>query len=284
MARLPNVRLDLLNKPENVLLVRETLTGVADATGMHGAELSDIRTAVTEACNNVVLHAYAGSEGPLEVEVMLDDGALEVLVRDHGVGIARGAPAELGEPGLGVPVIEALSDGVAFDEVDGGPGTTVRMSFNAPGSRPLEPTPEGSTIHTLTSPADLQGRSASGTAAISVAPKALARAVIPRLLCVLAARAHFSTDRISDSQLVGDALVAHAGPAAEGEYLHMAINVEPRDLELRVGPLPVGSAERLVLDSDVRGLGRVLEKLTDNHGVGADETSDTLTLQLLDRV
>jgi hypothetical protein len=159
------------------------------------------------------------------------------------------------------------------------------MSFSAPGSRTLEPTPEGSVVHTVGSPPALQGRSASGTAAISVAPNALARAVIPRLLCVLAARAHFSTDRISDSQLVGDALVAHAAPGADGEYLHMAINVEPRDLELMVGPMPVGSAERLVLDSDVKGLGRVLEKLTDHHAVGAaDETSDTLTLQLLDRV
>jgi len=283
MARLPNVRLDLLNKPENVLLVRETLTGVAEATGMHGAELSDIRTAVTEACNNVVLHAYAGSEGPLEVEVMLEEGALEVLVRDHGVGIGRSAPAEAGEPGLGVPVIEALSDSVAFDDVDGGPGTAVRMSFSAPGSRTLDPMPAGSVAHTVGSLPELQGRSASGTAAISVAPNALARAVIPRLLCVLAARAHFSTDRISDSQLVGDALVAHAGPV-DGEYLHMAVNVEPRDLELMVGPLPAGSAERLVLDSDVKGLGRVLEKLTDNHAVRAAETSDTLTLQLLDRV
>jgi hypothetical protein len=78
--------------------------------------------------------------------------------------------------------------------------------------------------------------------------------------------------------------VAHAGACSEGEYLHMTINVEPRDLELRVGPLPAGSAQRLVLDSDVKGLGSVLEKLTDHHAVGADEASDTLTLQLLDRV
>ncbi|HEX3509999.1 MAG TPA: ATP-binding protein [Solirubrobacteraceae bacterium] len=282
MAGLPNVRLDLLNKPENVLLVRETLTGVADATGLQGAELGDIRTAVTEACNNVVLHAYAGGEGPLEVEVVLADGSIEVLVRDHGVGIARGADIDAAEPGLGVPVIEALSDAVAFDELTEGPGTAVRMSFSAPSAQALEPAVPNGNGHALGVLPDFDGRRASGTAAISVAPRVLARSVIPRLLCVLAARAHFSTDRISDSQLVGDALVAHARTRSDEDYLHMAINVEPRDLELRVGPLPAGGAERLVLDSDVRGLGRVLEKLADHHTVGEGDSAETLTLQLLD--
>jgi len=58
--------------------------------------------------------------------------------------------------------------------------------------------------------------------------------------------------------------------------------VEPRDLELRVGPLITGRAERLVDDSDVEGLGRVLEKLADSHDVTHMDSHDTLTLQLLD--
>src|SRR5262249_36056526 len=71
MSRLPNVRLDLSNRAENVLLIREALTGIAEVVGLDGNDLSDIRTAVTEAANNVVLHAYAGEEGPLEVEIEL---------------------------------------------------------------------------------------------------------------------------------------------------------------------------------------------------------------------
>ena len=63
------------NKPENVLLVREMLTGVAETVDLDGSDLNDIRTAVTEACNNVVLHAYQGDEGPLEVEVYGARGA-----------------------------------------------------------------------------------------------------------------------------------------------------------------------------------------------------------------
>ena len=69
MPELPNVRLSVSNKPENVLLVRETLTGVAETINLLGDDIYDIRTAVTEACNNVVLHAYEGEEGPLEVDL-----------------------------------------------------------------------------------------------------------------------------------------------------------------------------------------------------------------------
>jgi serine/threonine-protein kinase RsbW len=275
MARQPNVRLDLLNRAENVLLVRETLTGVAEATGLDGSELNDVRTAVTEACNNVVLHAYAGEEGPLEVEIAVDPHRLGVTVRDHGVGIDGGAPPSEGEPGIGIPVIQALSDEVEFTEPPGG-GTEVRMGFAAAEVGGLR-APTREQAQASPEPQD------AATALISIAPAELARTVVPRLLCALAARAHFSTDRISDSQLLADALVAHASDSMADGCLSIAVNVEPRQIELRVGPLASGRAERLVLDSDMEGLGRVLEKLADNHGVTSSAEHDTLTLQLLDR-
>jgi serine/threonine-protein kinase RsbW len=283
MARFPNVRLDLLNRPENVLLVRETLTGVAEAIGLDGADLSDVRTAVTEACNNVVLHAYAGEEGPLEVEVMLGDQHLDVLVRDRGVGIHGTATDDADDTGLGVPVIEALTEEVDFGVLPDGTGTAVRMRFATPSARPLRATLNGIGAHTMPGGDSLRELEGPTTTAISVAPAELAKTVIPRLLCVLAARAHFSTDRISDSQLIGDALVAHAEGAITGDYLQLAVNVEPRDLELRVGPLLSGRGERLVRDSDVEGLGPLLAKLADRHDVSRGDSHDTLTLQLLDR-
>lgn len=290
MARLPNVRLDLLNRPENVLLVREALTGVADAIGLQEPDLSDIRTAVTEACNNVVLHAYAGAEGPLEVDIVVGDGTLEVVVRDRGIGISRSSGREHAEPGLGIPVIEALSRVAGFNEFEGHPGTEVSMSFAAAQARPLEPVAPGAGSGDHAEPAGpaceqpLEPDEANGTTTVSVAPNALARTVIPRLMCVLAARAHFSTDRISDSQLVADAIVAHAGGSLTGAYMRMAVSVEPRDLALRVGPLRAGGARTLVQDSDVTGLGGVLERLADSHGVSTEDSHETLTLQLLDRV
>ena len=284
MARLPNVRLELGNRPENVLLVRETLTGVAESVGLDGGDPSDVRTAVTEACNNVVLHAYPGGGGPLEVDVDVSPGSLTVVVRDHGVGIgarAPGRPDDVAEGGIGLPVIEALSHTVEFAETPGG-GTEVRMAFATPGVRGLEST---AAISGGTGEGAGAGLEALGPsfASVTIAPVLLARAVVPRLLCVLAARAHFSTDRISDSQLLADALVAHASGAIAGSHMRLIVNVEPRDLELQVGPLITGRAEGLVLDSGLEGLGSVLEKLADGHGVSSADSHDTLTLTLRDR-
>jgi anti-sigma regulatory factor (Ser/Thr protein kinase) len=47
MAEAPNVCLTLSNQPENVLLVREALSGMAETMGVDGVDLNDIRTAVT---------------------------------------------------------------------------------------------------------------------------------------------------------------------------------------------------------------------------------------------
>ena len=49
MAEPPNVRLNLSNRSENVLLAREMLTGVAEAIELDSSDLYDVRTAVTEA-------------------------------------------------------------------------------------------------------------------------------------------------------------------------------------------------------------------------------------------
>ena len=132
VARSPDVCLRLTSRPENVRLVRQMLHGVAEALDLEDIDLDDISTAVTEACNNVVLHAYDDGEGVLEVEVYLYPALseLEVLVRDHGMGIQPHIPAAGNRrslPGIGVPVIQALVQSVKFTGT--GRGTEVRMRF-----------------------------------------------------------------------------------------------------------------------------------------------------------
>ena len=71
MAERPNVYLTARNRPENLLLARQALRGFADAAGVEGVALADITTAVSEACTNVMLHAYDGAVGLLELELGL---------------------------------------------------------------------------------------------------------------------------------------------------------------------------------------------------------------------
>jgi serine/threonine-protein kinase RsbW len=270
-----HVSLNLSNKAENVLLVRQALSGLAETIGLDAVELNDISTAVSEACNNVVVHAYAGAEGPLEVEVFAGDEPLEVIVRDHGGGITphERDPDEM-VGGIGLPVIRALSDTASFRDLDGG-GTEVCMAFVTAGASALPP------LHGNDADTAAPARQASpDTTAVTIGPASLARTVLPRILCALAARAHFSTDRISDTQLLSDALVAHAEDSINGGRLAVEISVAPRDLQLRVGPLPSGFAEQVLEHAAIDGLGSVLERLTDGHEISGRGSAEVLDLHL----
>ncbi|HKH16481.1 MAG TPA: ATP-binding protein [Solirubrobacteraceae bacterium] len=143
MSAAPHVRLTMPARPEGVAVVRQALAGMADALDFDAAVLADMKMAVSEACTNVVVHAYDDSEGTLEVEMIADETSLTVHVRDHGSGIhpqvnqSREVPAL----GLGLPLIAALSDSF---ELQGraGQGTEVRMTFRyARESDPAETNP-----------------------------------------------------------------------------------------------------------------------------------------------
>ena len=274
MVEQANVRLQLANRPENVMLVREVLTGVADVLALAGSDLIDIHTAVTEACNNVVQHAYGGEEGPLDVVVELALNAVTVVVRDWGVGIPapHGDTAHYTGPGIGLTAIHALTHHLGVRHPTDG-GTEVAMEFATLGACP--PQPLGEPEFTL--PA-IASTLCAPTITLAVTPGDLARTVLPRLMCGLAARAHFSTDRLSDVHLVADALGASDGVAR----LQTVAGIEPRALELRVGPLERGRGQRLVADSSLDGLGSVIAKLVDRCHVESAGSYEVLALRLTD--
>jgi serine/threonine-protein kinase RsbW len=278
MGEPPNVCLTLSNQPDNVLLVRETLSGMAETVGVDGVDLNDIRTAVTEACNNVVLHAYEGEEGPLQIELYVNAQTIEVVVRDHGTGIKphirSGEEAALG---IGLSIIQALAPRVEFKDVDGG-GTEVRMEFATPSAQRLD----WQIVDGFQAPSVAHSQLAT-TTGLAMAPDTLARKVLPRVMCVLAARAHFTTDRISDTEMVADALVSDAFAPSTGDHLNVSVTVEPRSLELRVGPLDSGSAQRVIASSPAEGVGAVIERLTDDRRIATDGPSEMLELHLRDR-
>jgi serine/threonine-protein kinase RsbW len=270
----PNVRLKLSNRPENVMLVRQTLAGVAEAVDLDASDLNDISTAVTEACNNVVLHAYAGAEGPLEVEVYAFPGTVVVLVRDHGSGIPSAISATKDTAGIGLSVIQALAQRADFRGAEDS-GTEVWMAFGTPRARALAPLSE----EELEPPATA-GSEPAGAVEITIAPAPLAWTILPRLLSALAARAHFRTDRIADIQLVVDALTAQVPASMRASHLSIGISVEPREVELRIAPLLAGHAQQLIIDSAAGDLGPLIGKLTTSQRVATLGSSDDEMLAL----
>ena len=90
----PTVRLQLDSSPETLTLVRGMLGGVGELLALDPELLDDLKTAVSEACNNVVMHAYDGGSGPLSVCIFVAGGGIEVSIRDQGRGIPMLTPAD----------------------------------------------------------------------------------------------------------------------------------------------------------------------------------------------
>jgi serine/threonine-protein kinase RsbW len=123
----PDMEMSLPARAENIALVRHAFGALGEALTVDEQLLADMRLAITEACSNVVVHAYAGREpGPLQVDATVGENELTVVVRDEGPGIAPhpGSPGL----GLGLPLIASLAESVELGR-DEHERTEVRMTF-----------------------------------------------------------------------------------------------------------------------------------------------------------
>jgi serine/threonine-protein kinase RsbW len=108
--------------------VRNAVVILAEEHGMPETARADVALAVSEACTNVVMHAYidAPSPGDLTVEASHQGGELVVAVRDDG----RGMLPRTDSPGmgLGLPLIGRLAHRVELGQ-NGAHGTELRLTF-----------------------------------------------------------------------------------------------------------------------------------------------------------
>ncbi len=102
---------------------------------------------------------------------------------------------------------------------------------------------------------------------VSLALGPFARPVLSRTISILAARADLPLDRLNDAVLVGDALVAHAADHVPDGRIVLAIDTNPRVLDLRMGPLRPGAGRRLLSSATLPNAGNVIERLVDEVGI-----------------
>ena len=218
-------------KADNVIIVRQAVAGLAEAVGLPGQRIGDLKTVVTEACNNVVLHAYADGEGPLEVAATATEDEMEVVISDEGQGFRPNAETDDATLGLGLPLIASLSDGF---EITGGAGggtrTRVRLSFEPPEL----PGQNGGSV------------SVTEATEISVAAGEVVRPVLARVIGALASRAEFSLDRLADTVLLGDAVSSRGADDFAQGLVTISITDGDGTLDLTVGPLVEGGGERIL--------------------------------------
>jgi anti-sigma regulatory factor (Ser/Thr protein kinase) len=270
------VCLELESRPECVTLVRSVLSGLGERLGLDPELLDDLKTAVSEACNNVVLHAYADEPGPLTIRLDVTPDGVDALVRDRGSGIQRVAPG-VDRMGVGLAVISALADRAEFLSGPDG-GTDVRMSFTRGGAG-LE-LADGALGRT----SDSERVDLLGDIVLSVSPVAILAAVFGRLTRAVAAGKHFSIDRFSDLYPIADAIAAHAQQAASDDRpITVSINSENRRLELALAPFQAGSGSRLEPDSGGEPGGSPLAGLADELEVERINGDELLRVLVLDR-
>lgn len=122
--------------PEYVDLIRLTLYGIASKMKFTFEDIEDMKVAVSEACNNAVLHAYGVDDGKIEVQFVTDAEELSITVRDFGrsftIAEKNESPSmhgksieEIQSGGLGLYLMQALMDRV---EVKHEGGTSVKLT------------------------------------------------------------------------------------------------------------------------------------------------------------
>ena len=126
----PAFELALPARAENVAVVRHAVGGLGEALDVDEGVLSDMKLAVTEACTNVVVHAYPDSEGPMVLSGTTEGRQLTLVVADHGQGMVP-RPDSPGL-GLGLPLIATLTASLVIGSQ--GAGSALRMTFDLDGS------------------------------------------------------------------------------------------------------------------------------------------------------
>jgi serine/threonine-protein kinase RsbW len=120
-------------KPDYLLLARLVLSGLARSMPVGEDLLADLKLAITEACGNVVRHAYPDGAGDVWVSYVVSDGVLQMIVEDQGVGyewqnISDRPGVTPVDGGMGMSIIRTIVDDLEVDTGADGRGTVVRMS------------------------------------------------------------------------------------------------------------------------------------------------------------
>jgi anti-sigma regulatory factor (Ser/Thr protein kinase) len=274
----PWVRLELASLPEAARLVRSMSTAAGEALGFDPELLSDVNTAVTEACNNVIIHAYGDRPGPMAVELRARADGVEVRICDQGSGIRGTVPDHDGLK-VGLALISAVADGAEFINVPDG-GTEVRLSFRGPsgareGAWPTSRRAQDSS----TWQAELHS-GLTGDVVLTVSPVTLLAPVLGRIGRSLAPSAGFSLQRCADVYLLSDALGAHAERAADGASISVALDARDRRLEFALAPLRTGTGTAVKRSGSPPRID--VSALTEDVAIETQDGHETLRVSMLD--
>ena len=130
------MKLEFISKSSNEAFARITIAAFASQLDPTIEELADIKTAVSEAVTNCIIHAYENRIGIVRMSAKLSGNEIIIEISDHGKGIENIEAAKeplyttkpnLERSGMGFTIMESFMDKVEVESIVG-LGTRVTMS------------------------------------------------------------------------------------------------------------------------------------------------------------
>lgn len=129
------MRLQFASQSENESFARVAVAAFVAQLDPTVEQLTELKTAISEAVTNAIIHGYEQTQGEVRVNCIIEGGAVEITVEDDGQGIDDIEQArqplytsrpELERSGMGITIMENFVDQLWIDSAPG-QGTKVRM-------------------------------------------------------------------------------------------------------------------------------------------------------------
>ena len=129
------MKLEFLSKSNNEAFARITVAAFVSQLDPTIEELADIKTAVSEAVTNAIIHGYEDKQGIVKLECKIFGNSIQIEISDNGKGIENielakqplyTTKADLERSGMGFTIIESFMDDMKIESILG-MGTKVTM-------------------------------------------------------------------------------------------------------------------------------------------------------------
>lgn len=120
------MKLEFVSKSSNEAFARITVAAFASQLDPTIEELADIKTAVSEAVTNCIIHGYENTIGMVKIECKLKDNWIEIQISDSGKGIENielakkplyTTKANLERSGMGFTIMESFMDELKVESI-----------------------------------------------------------------------------------------------------------------------------------------------------------------------
>lgn len=122
------MKLEFISKATNESFARITIAAFASQLDPTIEELADIKTAVSEAVTNCIIHAYENRQGVIRINAQLKDDQIIIQISDNGKGIENVDIAKeplyttkpnLERSGMGFTIMESFMDSMKVESIVG---------------------------------------------------------------------------------------------------------------------------------------------------------------------